>query len=224
MTTPDPDQLKTILFDMDGTLVSSLPVIHYCVNQISNKYVNRTLTIEDVINSFGPPAHAIIRSLTQTLSDDFQAKAVSDYYACYASNVHEKAVLFQGIFGLLSRLRESGKHLALVTGVEKILMECTLDAFDLGKYFEARITRDDVKAGKPDPEGVKLALTRTGSRPVEAMLIGDAPADIVAGKRAGVFTGAALWRPENRGDPRSERPDMEFHSVEQLASFLLVAD
>jgi len=212
--------LKVIVFDMDGTLVSSLSLIHHCVNRISRKYINKSLTLEEVISNFGPPARTIIRNLTATLSGDLQSRAVSDYYECYRENVSRKALVFPGIVSLLQRIRASRKHLALVTGVEKTLMEYTLNAFDLSKFFETLITGDDVRNGKPDPEGVNLALARIEANPRESILIGDSPADILAGKQAGVLTGAALWSPENRGDPTTEHPDYEFRSIQQLSDFL----
>ncbi len=211
---------KAIIFDMDGTLVSSLSLIHHCVNEISRKYVNKSLTLEEVISNFGPPARTIIRNLTASLSEDLQSRAVSDYYECYSKNVSSKVLVFPGIVSLLQRIRVSRKHLALVTGVEKSLMEYTLNAFDLAKFFKILITGDDVRNGKPDPEGINLALTRIEANSKESILIGDSPADILAGKRAGVLTGAALWSPENRGDPTAEHPDYEFRSVQQLANFL----
>lgn len=206
---------------MDGTLVSSLPLIHYCVNEISQKYVNRGRTVQDVVNSFGPPAHEIIRSLTRDLDPNLQNRAVGEYYRCYRDNVSKKAMLFEGIPSLLSDVRESGRQLALVTGVERVLMDYTLNSFDLSKYFETKVSRDDVTKGKPDPEGAMLALSRLGVNPDKSLFVGDAPADIRAGKRAGTATGAALWSPENIGDPRMENPDFVFRSVAELSALLL---
>jgi len=110
--------------------------------------------------------------------------------------------------------------LALFTGVEKNMMEYTLNPFKLVDFFEVRITADDIQKSKPDPEGINLALSRIKANAKESMYIGDSPSDIIAGKRAGVLTGAALWSPENRGDPTTEHPDYEFRSVQQLSDFL----
>jgi HAD superfamily hydrolase (TIGR01509 family) len=212
--------LRAIVFDMDGTLVSSLPVIFHCENEISRKYLRYTLALEDVISKFGPPAHAIIRNMTAGLSENLQSQAVTDYYECYRTHVARRALVFPGILQLLQRIQSSGRRLALVTGVEKVMMEYTLNPFNLSELFEIRITADDVQKSKPDPEGINLALKRIEVNPRESMYVGDSPADIIAGKRAGVLTGAAMWSPENRGDPTTEHPDHEFLSVQQLSDFL----
>ncbi len=205
---------------MDGTLVSSLPVIYHCENEISRKYVKTTLTLEDVIAKFGPPAHAIIRDMTRSLPDSVRGTAVSDYYECYRTQVSSRGLVFPGIPELLRKIKGSGRRLALFTGVEKIMMEYTLNPFKLSEFFEVRITADDVQKSKPDPEGINLTLSRIKASAKESMYVGDSPADIIAGKRAGVLTGAALWSPENRGDPTTEHPDYEFRSVQQLSDLL----
>ncbi|HZY93409.1 MAG TPA: HAD family hydrolase [Candidatus Bathyarchaeia archaeon] len=218
------DILRTIIFDMDGTLVSSLSCIQHCVNTVCQKYVSRSLTLEETISHFGPPARTIIKMLTSDLADAFQNQAISDYYECYRTNVSQKVIAFPGIMELLAKIRRSRNHLALLTGVERILMNYTLDAFDISKFFEARISSDDVENSKPHPEGVNLILRNLKSKSKETMLVGDSPADILAGKSAGVMTAAALWSPENRGDPTTEHPDYEFRSVQQLSDFLFAKE
>jgi HAD superfamily hydrolase (TIGR01509 family) len=211
---------KAILFDMDGTIVSSLPVIYHCENEISIKYLKTSLTLEDVISKFGPSAHTIIKDMTRNLPDAVQSRAVSDYYECYRIHVSSHGLVFPGIIELLRKIKGSGRQLALFTGVEKTMMEFTLQPFKLSDFFEVRITADDVRKSKPDPEGINLALKRLKASSKESIYVGDSPADILAGKRAGVLTGAALWSPENRGDPTTEHPDYEFRSVQQLSDFL----
>ncbi len=205
---------------MDGTLVSSLPVIFHCENEISLKYLKTSLTLEDVIAKFGPPARTIISNMTNSLSQELRDRAVSDYYECYNKNVARKGLVFPGITRLLQRIQSSRIHTALVTGVEKAMMGYTLNPFDLSKFFDTRISADDVTNSKPDPEGIKLALSRIRANARQSIYIGDSPSDMIAGKRAGVWTGAALWSPENRGDPTKEHPDYEFRSVQQLSEFL----
>src|SRR3989454_8866254 len=85
--------LRAIIFDMDGTLVSSLPVIYHCENEISRKYLKTSLTLEDVISKFGPPAHTIIKEMTRSLPDSVQIKAVSDYYECYRTHVSSRGLV-----------------------------------------------------------------------------------------------------------------------------------
>src|SRR2546426_12537612 len=158
--------------------------------------------------------------MTASLSENLQSQAVIDYYKCYRKYIASRALVFPGITQLLQRIQHASRRLALVTGVEKTVMEYTLNPFNLSEFFEARVTADDVRNSKPDPEGINLALSRIEVEPRESMYVGDSPADMIAGKQAGVLTGAAVWGPENRGDPTTEHPDYEFRSVQQLSDFL----
>src|SRR3989442_13399471 len=73
-TSKDRAEPKAIIFDMDGTLVSSLPAIYHCENEISLKYLKTSLTLDDVISKFGPPAHTIIRDMTRLSLRAFKAE------------------------------------------------------------------------------------------------------------------------------------------------------
>src|SRR3989442_10340904 len=163
---------------------------------------------------WAPPAQPKEGKDPADLSENLQSQAVVDYYECSRKYVVRRALVLRGIPRLLRRIKTAGRRLALVTGVEKIMMEYTLNPFNLSEFFEARVTADDVQNSKPDPEGISLALSRIKAEPRESMYVGDSPADMIAGKQAGVLTGAALWSPENRGDPTTEHPDYEFRSVQ----------
>jgi pyrophosphatase PpaX len=211
--------LKGVIFDMDGTLVSSLPLIVHCVNQIVGKYLNRTMTLEEVMATFGPRAEEIIRRFFSPVEQTKREAAVSDYYSCYKHELPRKALLFPGIPQLLAKLQADEKRLAVFTGVEAFLMNLTLESFDLKKHFKVLVSADDVVRTKPDPEGVQLALKKMGLKPGEAAFVGDSPADMISGRKAGVLTIAALWSPENKGDPTTEGPDHQFRSVQELSRF-----
>ena len=212
-------RLKGIIFDMDGTLTSTLPLIVHCVNEISELYLDRKMTLDQVIGTFGPPAREIVGRLTSPLGESESRRAIDDYYECYNRELPHRALLFPGMEDLLHRLRESGKHLAVFTGVERKLMDLTLDTFRLRQYFHTLVAGDDVTRPKPDPEGVQLALRKLKLQPAEALMVGDSPNDVNAGKQAGVATAAALWSPEGRGDPTTAGPDYTFRSIRELSDF-----
>ncbi len=213
--------MRGVIFDLDGTLLSTLPLIIHCFNEVYNRHLNQTLSPEEIIATFGPTARNLISTRGNNLPKDQIQRAVDDYYQCYRKNSSSKVLVFPGIPELLEKLHTLGRRLAVVTGVERVLMEHTLKEFGLSGKFEAMVGGDDVERAKPDPEGVRLALERLRLSPRESIFIGDSPADILAGKAAGVLTGAALWSPEGKGDPTEAAPDYKFRSLEQLANFLI---
>ncbi len=216
--------LKGVIFDLDGTLLSTLPLIIHCFNEVYNRHLNKSLTTEEIIATFGPTARNLIRTQGSSLSKDQIQRAVDDYYECYRKNSSSKVLVFPGIPELLDKLHKSGRRLAVVTGVERVLMEYSLTEFGLSRRFKAMVGGDDVKKAKPDPEGVTLALERIELSPRESIFIGDSPADILAGKAAKVLTAAALWSPEGKGDPTEAGPDYKFRSVQEFSNFLMPSE
>jgi len=129
---------------------------------------------------------------------------------------------FQGIPELLQGLNDSKKSLAIVTSETSTLSEYALEAFSLHDYFDTFVTSDHVSKNKPDPESVYLALKNMQLGPEDCMLVGDSATDMVAGKRAGLLTGAALWGSETWGDPRVANPDHLFLDVQELSRFFSI--
>ena len=211
--------IKGIIFDMDGTLISTEAVIVHCVNETSKKYLKRALPAGDAFWTLGPPARNIIKGFADGLPAKPVREAVDDYLLCYRNNFLDKATLFPGIPRLLQKLCASGKRLAVVTAEEKALMEFNLATLGLKDYFDILVSRDDVLKPKPHPEGIRLALRTMRTSPEESMMIGDAAIDMLAGRDAGLLTVLAKWAPQFQGDLNKARPDYEFHTVEQLARF-----
>lgn len=213
--------IKGVIFDMDGTLISTEAVIVHCVNETSKKYLKRTLPAEDALWTLGPPARNIIKGLADSLPAKPVKRAIDDYLQCYRKNFRDKAILFPGIRQLLQKLRSSGMRLAVVTAEERTLMEFNLSTFGLKDFFDTLISRDDVLRPKPHPEGIRLALRAMKTSTEESLMIGDGATDILAGRDAGLVTVLAAWEPQFQGDLSKARPDFEFHTVEQLAEFLV---
>jgi len=211
--------IRGIIFDMDGTLISTEAVIVHCVNETSKKYLKRALPAGDAFWTLGPPARNIIKGFAESLPTKPVREAIDDYLFCYRNNFLDKATLFPGIPRLLQKLRASGKRLAIVTAEEKALMEFNLVTLGLKDYFDILVSRDDVLKPKPHSEGIRLALRTMRTNPEESMIIGDAATDMLAGKDAGLLTVLAKWAPQFQGDLNKAKSDYEFHTVEQLARF-----
>lgn len=84
------------------------------------------------------------------------------------------------------------------------------------KYFSMIIGAEDVKKLKPHPEGIKLILGKTGFKKRNAVMIGDMPEDIMAGKSAGIKTGAVKWGLGDWDELMAYVPDYSFEEPEHL--------
>ena len=83
--------------------------------------------------------------------------------------------------------------MAVVTSKRSAIARRGLEHTGIARYFPVVIGADDTERHKPDPEPVRLALTRLGVAPERAVFVGDAPFDIAAGRAAGVVTVGACW-------------------------------
>jgi HAD superfamily hydrolase (TIGR01509 family) len=217
----DSSRIRGVIFDMDGTLVSTQSVIVHCVNEMARKYLKRPLRSTDPLWRFGPPAGNVVKSFANVASGVSAREAVDEYYSCYRANFLDKSLLFPEIPGLLQGLRNAGRRLGVVTVEEGEIMRHNLDMLGLAEYFDCLVSRDDVKKPKPDPEGLRLALRNMGTRPEDSVIVGDSAADISAGKSAGLVTILAEWAPQFVDNVSSVNPDYRFQKITDLSKFLL---
>ena len=181
--------IEAFVFDIDGTLADTYPVIKLAFNRFALKYLGKEWTLEEIVAQFGPPETEIIaRQVKPALRDE----AVEYYYRCY-EELHDGTPLFDGIAELISELTRHGKKPAIFTGKGRRSTEITLAKLGLEGRFGPVVTGDDVGRGKPHPEGLLKAVEGLGVSPERAAMVGDHRSDILAGRAAGVFTIAALW-------------------------------
>jgi pyrophosphatase PpaX len=204
---------------MDGTLFSTQELIIHCLNETSHKYLKRDLPNDDSLWGIGPPAKNLVRHFAESLPNRPIDEAVSFYDSVYRSNFLAQTVKFKGMPELLQDIRNSGRSLAIVTSETSTLSNYALTTTKLLHYFDALITSDHVVKRKPDPEGIYLALQKLQLGPRDCMVIGNSATDIIAGKKAGLMTGAALWGSETWGDPRAAKPDVLFSTIQDLSRF-----
>jgi len=108
---------------------------------------------------------------------------------------------YPGVEETLRALQESGIGLAVVTDAESFQARRRLEKTGLIDYFETVVTPDLSGRCKPEPDSLIYALRRLGSKPEEAMMVGDSAArDIAAGRRLGMVTAFAAY-----GDWRQSR-------------------
>jgi len=209
---------QAILFDLDGTLVDSATLIYGAFNHVAEKYLGRSYAPEEITRFFGPSEDSTWAKL---LRPEQLEHALEAYYSYYRRN-HAEVILFDGIPRLLKRLGEQRAPLAIVTGRGKRTTEMTLEMCRLRPFFQEIVTSDDITHPKPHPECVLEACRRLGVQPAEALMVGDSPLDIEAGRSAGAVTAAALWGTFGLSAPLQQaRPDYCFDSPRDLEAFLL---
>ncbi|MFI6936125.1 HAD family hydrolase [Streptomyces sp. NPDC050287] len=172
---------QALLFDNDGTLVSSLASVDRCWTRWAAEY---GITVEDFarVELHGRPAVEIAADL---LPADVVPEAVARIEKLEVEDVPNGGVhLLPGTRAFLDAL--PADRWAVVTSATRRLAEARLDA--VGILPKTLIAADDITRGKPDPEPYLLAARQLGVDPAHCVVFEDAPAGLQAGRAAGMTT------------------------------------
>lgn len=182
---------RAVLFDLDGTLIDTRSLYLEAYRVAVQPYVRDDLTHED-IKALRPTSETgFLRAVVA--ASDFDA-CLEDFYAAYRSLHGERfGGVYPGVARVLATLRAAGVPTGLVTGKSRRSWEITSGVVpDLGP-FGATVFDDDVRAPKPDPHGLEIALDRLGLDAAAAVYVGDSNSDMEAARTAGLRPLAALW-------------------------------
>ncbi|WP_227025935.1 HAD-IA family hydrolase [Streptomyces fodineus] len=121
-----------------------------------------------------------------------------------------------GVVDLLGALRERGFRLAVATGKAGSRARSLLTTLGLIEYFDQVVGSDEVVNPKPAPDIVLRALSLLGTKPETAVMVGDARADMLSARGAGVTAVAATWATVDEADLIASGPDFVIRSPEDL--------
>jgi HAD superfamily hydrolase (TIGR01549 family) len=208
-------RFKGIIFDVDGTLTFTNQLIFNSFNHITNKYLGKNYSDDEIIALFGPTEDVILKEMCKEKYDN----ARKDYYAYYKNN-HDIAQLYEGIKELVVDISKAGILLSIFTGKGRTSALITLDELGLTDYFDMIVSGDDVENHKPSPEGIIMFLDKHNLNPEEVLMIGDAPSDIIAARECGVEIASVVWDSYAEEEVRKLNSKNLFHSVADLRKFI----
>lgn len=175
--------IRGALFDLDGTLV------HTHIDFGAMKGAVLAIVAEAGVE-VGPlrerDSLAIVREVRQRLGPEsvrFAAKCEAAMVACELAALYGAEEAYDAA-AFLAWLRRQGVRVGIVTRNSGVAVQMLLRRIPLA--HDVLLTRDDVPRTKPDPIHLQMALERLGVAQADAIMVGDHPMDVVAGKAAGV--------------------------------------
>ncbi|WP_233337386.1 phosphoglycolate phosphatase [Halomonas sp. A40-4] len=212
---------RMIAFDLDGTLIDSVPDLTVAVAHALADQKLTMPTSDNVRDWVGNGAAVLVeRALTWTLGTPPDARLFERAYAGflhhYAAAPNQLTTLYPHVGQALTALREAGYILVLITNKPERFIAPILDHFELNACFNLCLGGDSLAEKKPSPLPLLYAANACGVPPGDCVMVGDSRHDIVAGKAAG-FTTLALPYGYNHGEPISHSdPDAVLTSLAEM--------
>lgn len=184
MKKEDKKKYKAIIFDLDGTLIDSMPY-HFRAFKETLKEHGVSMRDARLKNFMGSSTRQILRDIKKVYPFEGKIEDIREerrYH--YFRAVGDKNILFDGVEKEIKNLKKKYK-LAIATGSSRVTARYSLNK-KFQSYFDTIVTLNDVSSGKPSPDQLFLAAKRLKVRPSDCLMVGDSAYDILAAKGAGM--------------------------------------
>ncbi len=185
--------LKTIIFDMDGTILNTLDDITKSVNVSLEFHKLPLKTTDEVRLAVGRGALNLIKGVVPIDSSDELIKSVYDkYQSYYDEHSNDLTAPYEGIKDLLKTLKDKGYQLAVVSNKHEYLVKAlNIDVFD--SIFDLSIGQTEGIPIKPAPDMLYRGLKLLDSTIDDSIFIGDSDTDMQTAKNAGIKSIGVTW-------------------------------
>ena len=207
--------VKAVIFDLDGTIGDTLPLIIKAFREAIEPSIGRSLSDEEIMETFGPSAERTILALVP----EHYEEVFKSYLHNYQTHHAEYPEPFDGIKELMQYLKSKQLLLGLVTSKGAQGTQITLRQYGMENVFDGMDT--GVLEGPRKPEGLKAVLSQFGIQPQEAVYVGDTATDIMVCRQVGIPVISAAWSGMAETEKLKEmNPNFTFESVKAFSDYL----
>jgi phosphoglycolate phosphatase len=181
---------RTVVFDLDGTLVDTAPDLINALNFVLDREGLPPVPLHAARNLIGAGARRLIeRGLERegrlaTAADI--SRLTADFIDYYAAHIADASRPFEGLESALDHLEGAGYRFAVCTNKLEWLSKLLLEQLGLSSRFAAICGADTFGVSKPDPAILTQTIARAGGLLTSTVMVGDAGPDIGVARRAGI--------------------------------------
>lgn len=214
------NSIKNIIFDFDGTLADTAPLI-VATMQAAIKELDLAPQPEAVCRATIGLRLEEIPALLWPGNSVAREKFATTYRRIFDELKRPLAVeCFPGVTETLRALHGAGFRMAMASSRSHKSLSEYVSTFGLDDCFSMLIGGNDVSRGKPAPEPVEKILNTCGWDAKETLTVGDAPVDILMGHAAGTLTCAVTYGNGQTAELQSARPTYIIDSFYSLPAIL----
>ena len=182
------NQIYTILFDLDGTIVNTAPDLMAAHNHVMRKFGHLEIKLEDIKSLAGKGAWVMMqRSFKEEIKDEkTKKKMTKEFIDFYSKNIDKNSVPIKGAIDFFNWAKNKNISMAVCTNKQERLAIDLLKKLDLFKFFEYVAGSDTFAFNKPDPRHLTDVVEIIGGDLKKTMMIGDSEVDAMSAYNAKV--------------------------------------
>ncbi len=176
-----------MIFDLDGTLIDSVPDLALSINQMLKTLGMKTYTTEVIRSWVGNGAEVLTKralsghiKISPDLDPALVEKALAIFLDCYAQNICVETTLYPNVKNTLETLHGKGYRLVIVTNKPEQFVRPILNELELNHLFEMVVGGDSLPKRKPDPMPLNYVCEKLDMPPAACLMVGDSKNDIFA--------------------------------------------
>lgn len=186
-------KIRSVLFDLDGTLVDSLDDLTDAVNHVRQEFALPPLATSVVCTMIGKGALNLVQRALPDSNGTEIDRALQLFLDYNAAHIVDKSRLYPGVADMLDFLRKRGVRLSVISNKNEHLSRKMLESLGIHDHFESISGGDTFPEQKPSPLPLLRVTERQGVAVHECLMVGDSINDIQAGNLAGIATIGCAW-------------------------------
>ncbi len=217
---------EAIIFDLDGTLIDSVPDLARCTNlALAQSGFRRQLSMVEAISYIGLGVDRLIkRAITGEMwgepDTDVFEQVKQAFSECYRSQYADHSSLYPNVWSSLQVLQKRNIPLGIVTNKPIIYTDLILKTFDLTDFFGVVIGGDSTAEKKPHSLPLLTAMDVLNVKPETCWFVGDSEVDVKTAEQANCYM-IAMTYGYNQGKPiKDANPDLCLDHFELIPSLL----